>query len=78
MDAREVMSLIKEEKEKQKVSTCELARQVGVSKSNVSYWLKGGGITLENADKILRVLGVCVEIGKEDHNAKAKGDRARS
>lgn len=78
MDAREVMNLIKEEKEKQKVSTCELARQVGVSKSNVSYWLKGGGITLEKAGLALKALGLSVVIGKEDHNAKAKNIRARS
>ena len=58
------------------VSTCELARQVGVSKSNVSYWLKGGGITLEKADLALKALGLSVVIEKEDSDAKAKSDRA--
>ena len=66
MDAREVMNLIKGEKEKQKVSTCELARQVSVSTSNVSYCLKGGGITLEKADLVLKALGLSVKIGKEE------------
>ena len=66
MDAREVMNLIKEEKEKQNVSTRELARRVGVSGSNAKYWLSGGGITLEKADLALKALGLSAKIGKEE------------
>ena len=65
MNCDQVMDLIRYEKEKQGVTITELANRTGSSKSNVKYWLDGGGITLENADKVLRALGVNVRIGSD-------------
>lgn len=65
MDQQEIMRLIRLECKRQGVSINELARRVGVSSSNARYWIVGGGITLEKADKALKALGLTVTIGKE-------------
>lgn len=65
MNADEVMKRILEEKEKQGISIGELARRTGSYPSNVEHWIHGGGITLEKADRVLKALGISVEIGKE-------------
>lgn len=66
MDAAEITKLINQERIRQGMSINELARRTGVSVSNASYWLTGGGITLENADKALKALGIEVTIGGTD------------
>lgn len=65
MNSNEILALIKTECERQGVSINELSRRVGVSSSNARYWLIGGGITLEKADKALKALGLTATIGKE-------------
>lgn len=57
-------SLIKEEREKQKMSQKELAERAGVTRRAVIYWENGQmKPSLENADKIFRALGISVTIG---------------
>lgn len=68
MEPKEIMKLIEKERVKQGVSINEMARRVGVSASNIEHWKNGGGITLKKADKVLKVLGLTVTIGKENES----------
>lgn len=65
MNSEQVIELIRQEKQKQGVTLTELAERTGASKSNVKYWLDGGGITLKSADKVLRALGINARIGSD-------------
>lgn len=64
MKWREIMDLIEKERIRQGLTMSDLARLMDVRPSNVNYWKHGGGISLENADKALRVLGLTVTLGK--------------
>ncbi len=63
MNSIEVITLIQKEMKNQGISMREMAKRVGVSNSNVAHWLNGGGITLKNADKALKALGISATIG---------------
>lgn len=61
-----LIKLIKEERVRQGLSLRELARKAGVSDSAIHNWEKGRNkLTVENADKILKALGLTISIGKE-------------
>lgn len=58
---------IREARKKQGMSSKELAEKVGVNERLVRYWETGERqLSLENADKILKALGVSLTIGKEN------------
>lgn len=56
---------LKEERMNKNLSQEDLAKRVGVSRVIISYWESGKrNMTLENAHKVFRELGVSVTIGK--------------
>lgn len=56
--------LIKKRRKKQNMSTYKLAKLTGVSETAVLRWESGErNLTLNNADKVFKVLGVSVVIG---------------
>ncbi len=60
----EYSKLIKEERERQKMSQKELAERAGVTRRAVIYWENGQmKPSLENADRIFRALSISVTIG---------------
>lgn len=73
MTSDEIIHLIRNEMERQHVSIRELSRRTGASISNICYWLHGGGITLEKADRVLKAIGLTATIGKEEGHEKDRG-----
>ena len=62
----EIPQKIREERIKQGISIRKLAQMAGCSDRAIVYWEKGEkDITINMADKMLRVLGVLVEIGAQ-------------
>lgn len=56
--------ILKKARENKEISQRELARLVGVERRSIIYWEQGKqNITLENADKLLKALGVEIKIG---------------
>lgn len=57
-------NIIKEERQRQRISQTELARRSGLSRVAISKWEnERKSISLENADKLLKALGVEIKIG---------------
>ena len=55
---------LKEQRERQGLSHAKLAEAAGVSKRSLIYWEQGQrDMGVENADKVLRALGVSLKIG---------------
>lgn len=56
--------IIRRSRESQGISQRELAQRANVSMRSIVFWEQGAiNITLENADKLLKALGVEVKIG---------------
>lgn len=56
--------ILKKARENKGISQRELARMVGVDKRSIIYWEQGKqNISLENADKLLKALGIEITIG---------------
>lgn len=49
-----------------KLSAYRLSQLSGVSMSTIYYYEKGGAVTLDKVDKILRALGVTLVLGAEE------------
>lgn len=61
----EVIKRIFEEKESQNLTYRELAKRVGIDSKMLVNWKSGkNGISIELADKVLKVLGITMTIGK--------------
>lgn len=59
-----INKIIKEEREKQGMSQQTLAEKAGFSRKTIEYWESGKrGIKLENADSVLKALGLSITIG---------------
>ncbi len=57
--------LIKVERERQGLSLSHLAEKAQVTKPSLHQWEHGkGNISLKNADKVLKALGISMKIGK--------------
>lgn len=55
---------LKEQREQQGISHAKLAKAAGVSKRSLIYWEQGErDMSVENADKVFRALGVSMRIG---------------
>lgn len=66
MEIEEIRKLIKEERIKQGIGVGELARKTGVTRRAVQYWESGKrGMSLENAVKVLNILGMKILIVKK-------------
>lgn len=63
----EVRELIKSERERQGISQRKLGRMAGCSGRIIALWEKGErkAITVDLADRILKVLNLSVTIGKQ-------------
>ena len=68
MNKQEIIELINQERIRQGITHREFAKMLGISTSNYNYWMHGGGILLETADRALKALGISATIGKEDHS----------
>lgn len=56
--------IIKAERERQGMTQVELARKSGFTREAISYWEhQNRAITLENADRLLKALGIEIIIG---------------
>lgn len=69
MRIEKIGNLIREEREKQGIGVLELAKKVGVTRRAIQYWESGSrGISLENADKVLKALNISIIIGEGENN----------
>lgn len=60
----EIQQKIREERIKQRISMRRLAQMAGCTDRAIAYWEKGEKeITVNMADKILKVLGISMNIG---------------
>lgn len=56
--------ILRKTRQSKGLSQSELAQQTGVTKRSIIFWEQGASnITLENADKLLKALGVEITIG---------------
>jgi len=63
----EIARIIRKERIKQDYSIRQFAESMGCTSRAISFWDKGErNITLDMADKALKVLGLSVVIGKEE------------
>lgn len=61
---KKLNEMLKEERERQGMTRKELAEKAGVTDRAVTYWESGKWhMNLESADRVFRVLGMCVTIG---------------
>ena len=66
---KEIISKIVSEKERQGISSPQLAKKVGCTAQAIRYWLKGERqISLYMADKLLKTLDISCVIGKDDED----------
>lgn len=64
MNKKKFAIVLKSARESAGINKCELSRKTGFSVRVIQYWEQGKqGISLENADKILKALGVELTIG---------------
>ena len=71
--------ILQEEREKQRLSKKQLAKMANVSDTIISYWESGKReMTVKNADKIFKALGVVISIGGEKDAKNSKRDTVRN
>ena len=64
MDRQKLAKIIKGTREKNNMTQSQLAERAGTTLRAVQYWEQGKkNISLENADKLLKALGVEITIG---------------
>lgn len=64
-----IKEMIFKEMEQRKISKEKLAEMMGCHWTSVYKWQRGGGLTLEVADRALKALGLSAEIGDIEQNA---------
>jgi transcriptional regulator with XRE-family HTH domain len=65
MDRNEFAKTLKNLRESNQITKSELARVSGFSRQAIHNWEKGtDSISLENADKLFKALGMTISIGK--------------
>lgn len=66
MHIKEFSKFLRESRKQKGFSQSELARKSGFTRRAIQYWEKGEkSISLENADKLLKALGVQITIGTQ-------------
>lgn len=64
MHVKEFSKILRENRKQRGISQSELAKKAGFTKRAIQYWEKGEkSISLENADKLFKALGVQITIG---------------
>lgn len=64
MYMQKISKIIKESRKSQGLTQNELAKRAGFTRRAIQYWERSEqSISLENADKLLKVLGVEIKIG---------------
>lgn len=64
LNVHNITKLIKEERERQGLSRKQLAEIIGVTERAIQYWESSKrGLTLNNADALLKALNLCLTIG---------------
>ncbi len=67
----EIIELIEKERKEQMISKKELAQAMGCSVRAINYWLKEERrISIETADKALKVLGITYTLGKNERKKR--------
>lgn len=66
MHIKEFSIILRENRKQRGISQNELAKKAGFTKRAIQYWEKGEkSISLENADKLFKALGVQITIGTQ-------------
>jgi transcriptional regulator with XRE-family HTH domain len=66
MHIKEFSIILRENRKRRGISQSELAKKAGFTKRAIQYWEKGEkSISLENADKLFKALGVQITIGTQ-------------
>lgn len=69
----DIGTLIKEERKKQGITIAELAKKAQVTRRAIYYWESGErGITVDCADRILKVLNISVLLGETKESEQAE------
>ena len=66
MHIKEFSIILRDSRKQKGFSQSELAKKAGFTKRAIQYWEKGEkSISLENADKLLKALGIQITIGAQ-------------
>lgn len=66
MHIKEFSKILRENRKQRGISQSELAKKAGLTKRAIQYWEKGEkSISLENADKLFKALGIQITIGTQ-------------
>jgi transcriptional regulator with XRE-family HTH domain len=66
MHIKEFSIILRENRKQRGISQSKLAKKAGFTKRAIQYWEKGEkSISLENADKLFKALGVQITIGTQ-------------
>ncbi|MGF6376882.1 DNA-binding transcriptional regulator YiaG [Clostridiales Family XIII bacterium PM5-7] len=66
----EIVKLVKEKREDLELTRADLARMLGCTTRIVRYWENGErGMSIDMADKALRLLGISYTLGKRKERA---------
>ena len=64
MNRQEFAKILKKAREEENITQIELAHKTGFTNRSIIFWEQGKkNISLENADKLLKALGVEITIG---------------
>ena len=64
MDRQEFAKILRKAREEKNIKQLELAHRTGFTNRSIIFWEQGKkNISLENADKLLKALGIEITIG---------------
>lgn len=64
MDRQEFAKILRKAREEKNITQLELAHRTGFTNRSIIFWEQGKkNISLENADKLLKALGIEITIG---------------
>lgn len=67
MSNRKLSLMVLDERKKKGMTRKQLSEASGIPICTIQKWEQGrGGISLDNADKVFKALGVSITIGKEE------------
>lgn len=66
---KEILSIIESCLREKDISKTDFAKEIGCSVRLVHYWLRGErGISIDMADKALKILGISLVLGRDETN----------